>query len=200
MTDDWETLAGNENMLILAACPGDECVGCGGLIAQSCRRGRPPFVLVLTDGCESGPDDGLAMLLEQRTRAAAKCLGLPSGRLLMAGLRSGAVPAQGRDFESVVHGVTMIMWARDCNIICAPLAAGASADRIAASVIAATVARRSGVGLLNYQPAASGHHAVAGKDLNITWDLPAKRAALNAHHMSAADLAGREVFVPDSTT
>ena len=199
LTESWEAITGEENLLILATCPGDEAMGCGGLIAQSCRRGRPPFVLVLTDGCEPGADDSAAALLEQRTRAAARCLGLPSNRLLMAGLPIGHVPAEGRAFESVVHGVTTVMWARDCNVICAPALTEASPDRITAAHIAAAVAARSGVGLLTYHLPPSEHQP-AGRVLDITRDLPAKHLALAAHETSLADVPAHEVFVPGAAS
>ena len=41
--------------LILAPHPDDESLGCGGLIAESCARGQPPLLVVLTDGAGSHP-------------------------------------------------------------------------------------------------------------------------------------------------
>ncbi len=196
----WETITGEENLLILATHPGDETQGCGGLIAQCCRRGRPPFVLVLTDGCiaqddmaSSGPQDALAALLERRTRAAARALRLPAGRLLMAGLYHGRVPTGEGDAQAIVHGITMIMWARDCNVICAPAPTGTSVQHLATHRIAAAVAAASGVGHLGYHlPPADPLQALR---LDISRDLPAKRAALADHQ---ADPTGVMVSEPSA--
>jgi LmbE family N-acetylglucosaminyl deacetylase len=43
-------LAVDSNLLIIAVCPSEESSRYGGLIAELCRRGRPPFVTILTDG------------------------------------------------------------------------------------------------------------------------------------------------------
>ena len=203
---NWETITGEENLLILATHPGDETQGCGGLIAQSCRRGRPPFVLVLTDGCiaqygsaPNDPQDALAALLERRTQAAARALRLPAGRLLMAGLYHGHVPTGERDVQAIVHGITMIMWARDCNVICAPAPAGMSVQHLAAHRIAAAVAAASGVGHLGYHlPPADPLQALR---LDIRQDLAAKRAALADHQAdptgaSRAEPSAHECFTP----
>ncbi len=137
----WEAITGNENLLVLAPRPGDEVRLCGGLIAEGCRRGRPPFVVVLTDAPGRS--------LEQEARAAARLLGLPADRLLLAGLSYDSLPAEGPAFDAIVHGITMVMWARDCNVICAPGPENGNGDRAAAHRIALAVAERSGVGLLS---------------------------------------------------
>jgi hypothetical protein len=88
----------------------------GGLIAECCRRGRPPFVIVLDDGSQTGPEDAhvspddLARLHEQETREALTQLGLSGERLLMMGLYDGTVPSSGRVFEAIVNAVTVVMW------------------------------------------------------------------------------------------
>lgn len=191
--DPWPAVIGGENLLILALRPGDESMVCGGLIARCCRRGRPPFVVVLTDGSTLSTSPGhqvpdtLARLHERETRAAVQCLGLPAQRLLMAGLFDGTVPVDGPAFEAVVRGIALVMWARDCNIICAAAAQDALADQIAASRIAAAVARQSGVGLLWYQM--PGMQPGSGPEpeppivhhLDIRPEHAAKRAAIEAH-------------------
>ena len=180
------TITGDENVLILPPSPGDESLWCGGLIAESCRRGRPPFVMVLGDGTGSHPHsaayppDRLANLRDRETRAAVACLGLPHERLLMAGVYDGHIPGGGREFDAVVRAVTLVMWARDCNVICAPWP-GAEDDAARRNTfgIAAAVARASGVGLLAY--AAGNATANEGWLLDITAQLGPKRAAVEAH-------------------
>jgi LmbE family N-acetylglucosaminyl deacetylase len=173
-----EAITGNENVLVLVPGPAAESLGCGGLIAQCCRRGRPPFVMVLTDGSATTQGiapDRLSALHEVETRAAVACLGLPSQRLLMAGLFDGTIPDEGPVFEAVARAVTLVMWARDCNVVCAPWPAAGEPER-ATYRIAQEVAVRSGVGLLAY----ACSHAAALR-LDITPDLPAKQNAIAAH-------------------
>jgi LmbE family N-acetylglucosaminyl deacetylase len=104
---------GEENLLLLAAHPGDEVLACGGLIAEGCRLGRPPFVVILTD-------DGH----EQRSRAALRWLRLPPDRLLHAGLAPDTIPADGPFFRSIVAVLVTLSWRVDCNMVCAPGASG----------------------------------------------------------------------------
>ena len=180
------SITGDENVLVLVPRPGDESLWCGGLIAESCRRGRPPFVMVLGDGTESHPHsaayppDRLANLHDRETRAAVACLGLPHERLLMAGVYDGHIPEGGPGFDAVVRAVMLVMWARDCNVICAPWP-GSGGDTALRSTfgIAAAVARVSGVGLLAY--AAGNATEGEGCQLDITAQLGPKRAAVAAH-------------------
>lgn len=180
-----QAITGNETLLVLAAHPGDESALCGGLIAQSCRRGRPPFVMVLGDGSASDPiapdPAALAQRHERETRAAAACLGLPPGRLLMVGLFDPALAAPSPPvFDAIVRAVALVMWARDCNAVCAPAPtpdANPSPGHAAAHRIAAVVAERTGVAHLSYA-APPGPHAL---HLDITDQRPAKHAAIAAH-------------------
>jgi len=181
-----QAITGGENLLVLVPAPGDESVWCGGLIAESCRRGRPPFVMVLGDGTLSHPHsaayppDRLANLHDRETRAAAACLGLPRERLLMAGIHDGHISAGGPGFDAVVRAVTLVMWARDCNVICAPWP-GSEGDAWRRNTfgIATAVARASGVGLLAC--AVGDATADEGWQLDITAQLGPKRAAVAAH-------------------
>ena len=186
---DIETITGNENLLILVPSPGDESLACGGLIAAACRRGRPPFVMVLGDGTaglagtQAHTADDVARMRERQTRAAVHCLGLDGDRLLMAGLHDGAIPGEGPVFATVVRAVTLVMWRQDCNVICAPWPApGSSADERASFQIAHAVAAASGVGLLAYAggDAAPEPDAIQGWRLDIKPYQAAKQMALEA--------------------
>ena len=189
---DIGTITGDENLLILAPNPADECLDCGGLIAAGCRRGRPPFIMVLGDGTGSHPHsreyppDRLANLHDHETRAAVACLGLPAARLLMAGLYDGAIPESGPVFDAVVRAVTLVMWARDCNVVCAPWPNDeCPAGYRATYRIAQAVAAGSGVGLLAFArhdvSASAPEQGVAGWRIDIAAQLEAKRAAIAAH-------------------
>jgi LmbE family N-acetylglucosaminyl deacetylase len=160
-------VAGGQNLLVLAAEPGDESRYCAGLITQACRRGRPPFIAVLTDGSSAviagsnaGPD-AVAAQLERASRAAIAGLGVPADWFLMLGLLDGTAPMAGRKFEAVVAAVALIMWRRDCNVLVAPWAADPRPDYAACHAMAWTVAARTGVGLVTYPTGAASAPAGA---------------------------------------
>ncbi len=203
-----QAITGNENLLVLVPRPGEESRNCCGLIAESCQRGRPPFVMVLGDGTLSHPHsaeyppDRLANLRDRETRAAVACLGLPLDRLLMAGVHDGHIPASGAGFDAVVRGVTLVMWARDCNVVCAPWPGpDDGSGRGATWRIACAVAESSGVGLLAYVagdvPAGAPG---AGWRLDISGQLGAKRAAVAAHasQLGQAALDDSAALPPDA--
>ncbi len=180
-----ETITGGENLLILAAAPPDPALACGGLIAALCRRGRAPFVMVLGDGTEAKAadpaSDEAARRSDRETRAAVRALGLPPERLLLAGVYGGAIPDAGPMFEAIVRAVTLVMWARDCNVVCAPWPGGAPAAQAATFTVAAAVARTSGVGLLAVAHPDAPLLPSATWRLDISGQIAAKRAAIAAH-------------------
>ena len=171
---------------MLVPRPGDESLHCGGLIAQACRGGRPPFVMVLCDGTATDPavpPGDLAARHARETAAAVALLGLDRERLLMAGIHDGHLSASGPLFDVVVRAVVAVMWRQDCNVVCAPDPHSADRAEHAAGLVAETVAERSGVGRIAYpgrgwQP---GGSAPIGWRLHIADDLSAKCAAAAAH-------------------
>ncbi len=129
---DFLELTGGLNLFVLVQAPGEETLCCGGLIAEACMRGRPPFVAILSDGGDAA--DALA----RQTRAAVAHLGVPADWLLLLGLR---VAATGLLLDAAVRAVAMLTWRYDCNLIVAP-----ADDPVAAGVVAATGIRRLGYG------------------------------------------------------
>jgi LmbE family N-acetylglucosaminyl deacetylase len=116
-------ITGPENTIIFLAAPGDEAVACGGLIAEACARGRPPFVVLLGDGAPDG-DAARARACENASRLACRRLGLPDDRLLFVGLRQNDFPALGTPlFEALGAAMNEVSWRRDCNVVLAPFAA-----------------------------------------------------------------------------
>jgi LmbE family N-acetylglucosaminyl deacetylase len=111
---------------------------CGELIARLCRLGRPPFVVVLTDGNAAG------MEADRQARAELARCGLDGGRLLMFGI-AGDVPAGGRLFDAAVAALCFVSWRHDCNALCAP---------DAALPVARAAASASGLGLVQAEQGA----------------------------------------------
>ena len=84
---DRDEIVGAAPLLVLAPHPDDESLGCGGLIAESCARGRDVHVAILTDGTGSHPSSPsypaprLRALRQREALAAVEALGL--GALLL---------------------------------------------------------------------------------------------------------------------
>jgi len=167
-------ITGPENVLILLASPGEEVTACGGLIAEACARGRPPFVVILGDGDSDSP----AALVPRRqlaSRLACRRLGLPDDRLLFVGLRQDAFPATGTPlFNALLAAMAEVSWRRDCNVILAPLAAGEAdeaADSEAAWQLAIALAAEIEVPLLASIPMS----APPGPSPKNLWRLDARQ-------------------------
>jgi len=129
---DPASLFDTENVLVLAERPGDAVRHCGDLIARLCRQGRPPFVVVLTDGNAGG------VAADRDARAGLAQCGLAGGRLLMFGI-TGAVPGSGPLLEAAVRALCFVSWRHDCNVLCAPAPA---------MPVARAAAAASGLGLV----------------------------------------------------
>jgi hypothetical protein len=129
---DAATLFEAETTLVLAVRPGDAVRDNAALIARLCRQGRPPFVVVLTDGNEAGAE------ADRQARAGLAECGLDGGRLLMFGI-AGELPAGGPVFQAAVAALCFVAWRHDCNVLCAPEPA---------MVLARAAAGTSGVGLV----------------------------------------------------
>ena len=112
-----------ERALLLAERPGDETRLFGPLIRALCRAGRPPFVVVLTDGPAPNP------AADRQVREALAGLGLEAGRMLRFGI-AGAAPEAGPVFEAAVAALGFVSWRHDCNVIAAPPALRGLADAV----------------------------------------------------------------------
>jgi LmbE family N-acetylglucosaminyl deacetylase len=185
---------GAGTVLILAPHPDDESLGCGGLIAACCAAGRPPFVLVLTDGAGSHPRSLrypptlLRATREQEARQAVAALGLAHDRIAFLGLPDTAAPHDGAAFERAVDVIVGLARRLDCSSIAAPWQHDPHCDHLAAHRMAAEAARRAQVRHIAYPvwgwtlPAEDAlETVVAGGRLDIAAHLPAKRRAIAAH-------------------
>ena len=187
---------------MLAPHADDESLGCGGLIAEACARGRPPFVLVLTDGAGSHPGSRaypparLAALREAEARAAAAALGLPPGRVGFLRLPDTAAPTSGPTFDAAVRAILGRAAEVGCGLLLAPWRHDPHCDHEAAHLMAAEAARRSGLVHLAYpvwgwtlpDAAELPGEAPRGWRLDVARHLPAKRRAIAAHASQHAGL------------
>ena len=190
-----DALIGAGAPLILAPHPDDESLGCGGLIAACCAMGRPPIVVVMTDGARSHPGSAafpparLVALRAAETRAAVAALGLAPSRLHFMGLPDGEVPRRGPAMEDAAAALAAI--ARDSGVgtILGTWEHDPHDDHLSAHVIASCAAALAGVRLLSYPvwgwalPPRRRLEAgvIAGVRIDITAQLLAKRRAIAAH-------------------
>jgi len=191
--------------LILAPHPDDESLGCGGLIAACCDRGRPPLVVVVTDGSQSHPDSALyppsrlAELRECEALAATSRLGLAPGRVRFLRLPDAAAPTQGVEFDAAVAEIAALVRVQAATTICASWEHDPHCDHAAAARMGAAAARQAGAALLRYpvwgwllpEDDVLPSEDIVGLRLDITPYLPRKRRAIAAH---ASQYAG---LIPD---
>lgn len=197
---DFAAIAGGRAILVLAPHPDDETLGCGGLIAEACARGRPVHVAVLTDGAGSHPRSTrfppprLAALRQSEARAAVQALGLAADCLQFLGCPDGAVPRDGSEFDALAGRLAAVASRLGVGTICATWAHEPHPDHAAAAAIAAEVARRTGARHLAYPiwawslPASAELPASAacGVRLDIARHLAAKQRAMAAHASQTA--------------
>jgi len=144
----------DQYVLLLAVRPGDETLCCAGFIAESCARGRPPFVCIVTDGSSAATTiqspEQVAQWRAERSRAATAMLDLPDERLLLFGLYDDSVPQADALFERLVGAVADIARRYDCNVLCAPFQPQTSGDYLAVHRLAQAVAARADLTLIWY--------------------------------------------------
>jgi LmbE family N-acetylglucosaminyl deacetylase len=189
-----EEIIGEMTGLILAPHPDDESLGCGGLIGTCCAAGRPPLVVILTDGSASHPGSRrypgaeLATLREAEATEAVRILGLPAERLLFLREPDGRAPHAGPGFDLIVHRLVDYVRMYNCSTILAPWCGDPHCDHEAAARIAGETARVCGIRQLAYPvwgwafPAdAEVEETARAWRLDITPHLEAKRRAIAAH-------------------
>jgi LmbE family N-acetylglucosaminyl deacetylase len=185
--------------LVLAPHPDDESLGCGGIIAEACARGRPPIVAIMTDGAASHPNSRdypparLAELRAREVRNALACLGLPAERLVLLNAPDGDVPHAG--VAAVALAARLAVLADGCDAILTSWRHDPHGDHVSAWTIARDAAAFTGAALWEYPvwgwtlpfgmelPA----QAWSCRRLDIAKHLAAKRRAIAAH---ASQLGG----------
>jgi LmbE family N-acetylglucosaminyl deacetylase len=188
--------------LLLAPHPDDETLGCGGLIAESCARGRALHVLIVTDGTGSHagsrawPAERLRALREQEARQAVGELGLPADCIAFLGLRDTEAPHDGAALDEAVARIAAHATERGARTILTTWRHDPHGDHAAVSRMGAAVARAIGARLIEYpvwgwtlpRDQLLEDAAAHGCRLDITHHLPAKRRAIAAHRSQTADL------------
>lgn len=181
--------------LLLAPHPDDESLGCGGLIASLCAAGRPPLLVVLTDGAGSHP--GSPSWPPERLRAARRdevlhataLLGLDAARVRFLALRDTRSPHDGPAFEEAVRTLSAIQGEVPCAQVLTSWLLDPHCDHVSAALLGRALAARHGLTLLYYPvwgwlidaetvldcPAPEGWRFDAGPHLR------AKAAAIAAH-------------------
>jgi LmbE family N-acetylglucosaminyl deacetylase len=190
-----EDLLGAATCLVLAPHPDDESLGCGGLIAACCADGRPPLVVILTDGSMSHPTSrqyppaNLVGLRESEAARAVDILGLPAGRLIFLREQDARAPHQGPAFDSLVHRLVELVQAFRCCAVLMPWRHDPHPDHRAAAMIGGETARITGIRRLEYpiwgwtlpDDAPVENATTPGWRLDVAAHLPAKRRAIAAH-------------------
>ncbi|MCQ8239714.1 PIG-L deacetylase family protein [Rhizosaccharibacter radicis] len=183
-------------VLILAPHPDDESLGCGGLIAALCKAGRPPIVVVATDGGASHaptrewPRERLCRQRRAEVGRATALLGLPADRLLFLDLPDTAAPVQGPLFDAAAARVATLMTDSGCDTLLATWRHDPHCDHLATWHLAEAVASATGVRLLAYpiwgwllpsEAVLEGTTGLTGARLDVSGWLPRKRLAIAAH-------------------
>jgi LmbE family N-acetylglucosaminyl deacetylase len=187
-------------VVVLAPHPDDESLGCGGLISLACKRGVRVHVVFLTDGSASHPDSdkhpppALAALRRAEAEAACAELGLAPGRLRFLGVRDGRAPHSGGQFDALASALATLIRTAGAGTLFSAWAHDPHADHLAAHLIAAEAARRTGARLLSYPiwgwtlPPDLELPPVTGRRLDVSGELAAKRRAIAAHRSQTTDL------------
>lgn len=195
---------GQRPVLVLAPHPDDESLGCGGMIAQACGEGRPPWVVVLTDGGMSHPKsrlyprERLRRLREEETIAATGLLGLPPERLTFLGYRDTEAPTAGAELQRAVGDLVGLIAATGCATVVTAWQHDPHCDHEAAAIIARLACDKGGTRLLAYPVwgrtlapgQAIGQGSVTGFRLDVRHRLLQKRAAIHAHRSQYAGIIG----------
>jgi LmbE family N-acetylglucosaminyl deacetylase len=199
---DFAAAFGAEPVLILAPHPDDESLGCGGLIAEACRQGQPPFIVILTDGSQSHPNsreypaERLRALREAEAQSAIAELGMPPERLVFLRYPDSAAPCEGKRLDEAAERLADLITRWRCKVVAVSWRHDPHCDHAAAAAIAEAACRRTGARLLAYpvwgwtlSPEAEiDTAAITGFRLDVTRHLPAKRAAIAAHRSQYAGI------------
>jgi LmbE family N-acetylglucosaminyl deacetylase len=205
---DVDTITNRSKVMLLAPHADDESLGCGGLIAELVSKGRPPIIIVVTDGTGSHPSSPtfptsrLRDLRELEMLTAVTILGVPADNLIFLRLRDTATPRFGSDFDSVVRIIECLMGKYQSEVLCAPWLYDPHCDHEAAQLIARAVAERTNAALLSYpvwgwllaDDTLLPSMAIKGWRLDIRKHLDLKRQAIASHASQYSDLIADDPY------
>lgn len=173
--------------MILAPHPDDETLGCGGLIAELARRGRPFLVVIATDGAASHPGSaawppGRRAVMRRREAAhALRRLGAARRHLRFLPFPDGAMPSLGPGLRQAAAWLAASMARLRLRGLVAPSQADLHPDHRACHALARAICRRRDRALLEF--------AVWGElppgprcRLPVLRHAARRRAALECHH------------------
>jgi LmbE family N-acetylglucosaminyl deacetylase len=188
---DLDIILGGRRPLILAPHADDESLGCGGLIAASCARGRQPFVVILTDGIMSHPGskeyppERLRQVRAAEAQQAVAVLGLARENLTFFEYPDTALPVD----SAVSAKVAALAREHSCTVILAPWLYDPHCDHESAAILAREAAEAADCKLMSYPvwgwllppDQLVPVNRVTGFRLSIAPHLETKRRAVAAH-------------------
>ncbi len=198
---DLDDIIGPGAVIVLAPHADDESLGCGGMIAECCARGRQPVVVIATDGVGSHPGskafpaERLKATREAEARQAVALLGLDAERIAFLGLPDTAAPNEGQAFEDAVRIISGFARAAGCTAVAGPWRHDPHCDHLAVHHLAAAVARASALRHVAYpvwgwtlprEEKLDGE--IRGFRLDVARHLPAKHRAVAAHRSQIGGL------------
>ncbi|GBR09909.1 PIG-L deacetylase family protein [Gluconobacter frateurii] len=181
---------------VLAPHPDDESLGCGGFIASAVEQGRPPLVVIVSDGSASHPGSDawppqrLARQRQEESVHAASLLGLGADRLIFMNLEDTKVPTRGTRFNSTVHNLLELLSRYKCETLLMPWRHDPHCDHEAVWFMGqALKTLKPGLKALQYPvwgltlplEAQVRENTLTGVRLNVQPYLEKKRRAIQAH-------------------
>ena len=189
-------------LVVVAPHPDDESLGCGGLIAQAVREGRPVRVVIVSNGCGSHPHskayphDRLRSLREAETVRAMAELGLGAEHVHFLRLPDGGVPSEGAEAEVAADKVAEIARAAGARALFVTWRHDPHCDHTAsAAIVDLARARLPGIAAYAYPvwgwtlpPEREVGPAPGGFRLVVEAERAAKRRAVEAHASQVSGL------------
>ncbi|GJD76880.1 PIG-L deacetylase family protein [Methylobacterium gregans] len=199
---DLATLVGAGGIVVVAPHPDDESLGCGGLIAEARRLGRPVRLVVVSDGCGSHthsklyPPERLRALREDETRRAVAQLGMGPEDVTFLRLPDAHVPSDGPTAQAAADAVAEAARACGAGAVFVTWRHDPHCDHQASAAIVALARPRLGTARLYEYPVWGWTLAPEtevgpeprGYRLDVSAHRAAKVRAVNAHASQTTDL------------
>lgn len=199
---DLATLVGEGGIVVVAPHPDDESLGCGGLIAEARRLGRPVRLVVVSDGCGSHthsklyPPERLRSLREDETRRAVAELGMAPEDVAFLRLPDAHVPSAGPTAQAAADAVAAAARACGAGAVFVTWRHDPHCDHQASAAIVALARPQLGASRLyeypvwgwTLPPETEVGPEPRGFRLDVSAHRDAKVRAVNAHASQTTDL------------